>query len=68
MHWDAITVKPLENYPLYVEIQDGRKGVFDVKPYLDFGVFQELKKSPLFQSRRHLIRRNYLTQRTGYCT
>jgi len=48
MYWDAITVKPLEDYRLYVEIKDGRKGVFDVKPYLDFGVFKELRDPHYF--------------------
>lgn len=43
MYWDVITVKPLPGYRIQVEIADGRKGIFDVKPYLDRGVFRELK-------------------------
>jgi len=43
MYWDVITVKPLPDYRIEVEIEDGRKGIFDMKPYLDFGVFRELK-------------------------
>ena len=43
MYWDAKTVEPLSDYRLYLEIEDGRKGVFDMKPYLNKGVFQELK-------------------------
>jgi len=43
MYWDVKTVKPLADYQLYVEVEDGRCGVFDVKPYLDKGVFCELK-------------------------
>ena len=43
MYWDVITVKPLSDYRIAVEVEDGRKGVFDMKPYLDFGVFRELK-------------------------
>ena len=43
MYWDVKFVKPLPDYRIYVEIMDGRKGVFDLKPYLNFGVFQELK-------------------------
>jgi Protein of unknown function (DUF2442) len=38
---DAKTVKPLSDYRLYVEIADGRKGIFGVKPYLEHGVFRE---------------------------
>ncbi len=43
MYWDVKVVKPLSDYRIYVEIEDGRKGIFDMKPYLDKGVFQELK-------------------------
>lgn len=43
MYWDVTTVKPLPDYRIYVEIADGRRGVFDMKPYLDHGVFRELR-------------------------
>ncbi|MBL0210116.1 MAG: DUF2442 domain-containing protein [Holophagaceae bacterium] len=43
MYWDVQSVKPLPDYRLYLEIQDGRKGIFDLKPYLDDGVFRELR-------------------------
>jgi hypothetical protein len=43
MRWDIKTVKPLSGYRLYVEIEDGRQGIFDMIPYLDHGVFLELK-------------------------
>ena len=43
MYWDVITVKPLSDYRIHVELQDGRKGVFDLKPYLNHGIFSELK-------------------------
>jgi hypothetical protein len=43
MYWDVKKVKPLPNYRIYVEIEDGRKGIFDLKPYLDHGVFRELR-------------------------
>lgn len=42
MYWDVTTVKPLSDYRIYVEIENGRKGVFDLKPYLNHGVFREL--------------------------
>ncbi|AOS85093.1 hypothetical protein BIU88_10120 [Chlorobaculum limnaeum] len=48
MYWDAKVVKPLPDYRLYVEIEDGRRGVFDMKPYLDFGVFRELRDEHYF--------------------
>ena len=43
MYWDAKLVKPLPDYRIYVELENGQKGVFDLKPYLDRGVFRELK-------------------------
>ena len=43
MYWDAKIVKPLSEYRIYVEVEDGRKGVFDLRPYLDHGVFRELR-------------------------
>ncbi|MBI5184134.1 MAG: DUF2442 domain-containing protein [Nitrospinae bacterium] len=43
MYWDVKTVKPLPDYRIYVETEDGQKGIFDLKPYLDHGVFRELR-------------------------
>jgi hypothetical protein len=48
MYWDAKIVKPLPDYRIYVEIEDGRRGVFDMKPYLDLGVFRELRDEHYF--------------------
>jgi hypothetical protein len=48
VYWDVKTVKPLPNYRIYVEIEDGRKGIFDLKPYLDRGVFRELRNVHYF--------------------
>ena len=42
MYWDVKIVKALSDYRLYVEIEDGRKGIFDMKPYLSHGMFEEL--------------------------
>ncbi len=49
MYWDVLTVKPLPDYLLYVEIEDGRRGIFDVKPYLDRGIFRELRSENYFK-------------------
>lgn len=48
MHWDVKTVKPLADYRIYVELVDGRRGVFDLTPYLDRGVFRELRDRAYF--------------------
>lgn len=49
MYWDVKTVRPLDDYRIYVEIEDGRKGIFDLKPYLDRGVFRELRDKHYFE-------------------
>ncbi len=48
MYWDVKFVKPLPDYRIYVEIEDGRKGIFDLKPYLNHGIFNELKEIAYF--------------------
>jgi Protein of unknown function (DUF2442) len=45
---DVKQVRPLEDYILYVELEDGREGVVDIKPYLNHGVFQELQDKSCF--------------------
>lgn len=49
MYWDATLVKPLDDFRIYVELQGGKKGIFDMKPYLDRGVFRELKNIDYFR-------------------
>ena len=48
MYWDVKKVKPLSDYKIYVEMQDGKNGIFDMTPYLDHGVFKELKNINYF--------------------
>jgi hypothetical protein len=48
MFWDVRLVKPLPDYQIYVEIENGQKGIFDLKPYLDRGVFCELRDTSYF--------------------
>ena len=43
MYWDVKIVKPLPDFRIYVEIENGCKGKFDLNPYLDHGVFRELQ-------------------------
>lgn len=49
MYWDVKVVRPLSDYCLFVELADGRKGIFDVKPYLDHGTFRELRDPDYFK-------------------
>jgi hypothetical protein len=50
MHWDVKVVKPSENFRIYVEVENGSKGYFDMKPYLDRGIFKELKNEAYFRT------------------
>jgi hypothetical protein len=49
MYWDVKKVVPLKVYRIYVEIENGKKGTFDLNPYLDKGVFKELQDENYFK-------------------
>ncbi len=48
-------VKPLENYCLMLWFENGEQKVFDLKPYLNIGVFKQLKNTSLFASARVVV-------------
>lgn len=48
MNSDVTIVKPLKGNLIYVELADGRHGLFDVTPYLVYGVFRELTDPAYF--------------------
>ncbi|MEE9431023.1 MAG: DUF2442 domain-containing protein [Melioribacteraceae bacterium] len=41
-------IKPKSDYTLQITTDDGRVGVFDVRPYLDMEAFAELRKQDAF--------------------
>jgi hypothetical protein len=43
-------VIPQDNYLLLLTFENGEKRQFDMKPYLDTGIFQELKNLKLFKT------------------
>ena len=43
-------VKAKDNYLLLLTFENGEKRQFDMKPYLDLGIFQELKDLSLFKT------------------
>jgi Protein of unknown function (DUF2442) len=43
MDWDVKSVSALPDYRLAVELADGRRGVFDLRPFLDQPGLQRLK-------------------------
>lgn len=46
--WDVEAVHPLEDYEILVVPADGRRGIFDLKPYLHHGIFRELEDRSYF--------------------
>lgn len=48
----VILVEPRDNYILFVKLSNGKVGEFDVSPYLDKGIFQELKNLSYFKQVR----------------
>jgi hypothetical protein len=44
----VVRVVPRENYHLEIEFRTGEVRLFDVRPYLDKGVFSQLKDRTLF--------------------
>lgn len=45
-------VKPLQDYKLFLTFENGENRIFDVKPYLNKGVFRELKDEKIFKTVR----------------
>ncbi len=52
MYLSVVGVKPLEDYRLCLTFENGEKRVFDMKPYLEKGIFKELKDEKMFRSVR----------------
>ena len=44
------SVTPLKDYMLLIEFDSKEVRLFDVKPYLDFGIFTELKDENYFNN------------------
>jgi len=43
MYPSVISVVPKDNYVLEIAFNNGESGLLDMKPYLDFGVFNRIK-------------------------
>lgn len=48
MYPSVKVVIPNDDYVLSVEFDNGESGTLDMKPYLDFGIFQRLKEPKEF--------------------
>jgi hypothetical protein len=52
MYIGVTAVSPLNNYMLLLTFENGEQRRFDVKPYLDKGLFRELKTPEMFNTVR----------------
>jgi|TARA_A100001015_G_scaffold2747_1_gene3672 hypothetical protein len=52
MNYAVISVEALENYNLLLTFKTGEKKIYDMKPHLDGGIFEELKDKNLFRKVR----------------
>jgi Protein of unknown function (DUF2442) len=52
MNPEVQSVEPLDNYQLKVVFANGDAKLFDVSPYLEKGIFKELKDKSYFKSVR----------------
>jgi hypothetical protein len=49
---DVIGIEILSDYKIKVTLSNDKEGIFDVKPYLDRGIFKELKDYNYFRRAR----------------
>ena len=50
MYLSVKEVKPLDGYKLLLTFENGEERIFDMIPYLEKGIFKELKDKSLFNS------------------
>jgi len=49
------SVLPEKNYTLHLWFNNGEEGILDIKPYLEKGIFRELKNKQMFNTVRPFI-------------
>jgi len=52
MYLAVVDVKPLDDYKLELTFENKEIRIFDMKPYLDKGIYKELKDESKFKSVR----------------
>ena len=50
MYFGVTDVTPLNNYLLHLKFKNGEEKIFDMKPYLETGIFKELKDARVFKT------------------
>jgi hypothetical protein len=51
----VVAVRPHPDYTLMLTFANGEVKIFDVKPYLNIGIFRELQDQPYFNSVRAFL-------------
>jgi len=46
----VISVNTIDNYKLVLKFNNNKEKVFDMRPYLSYGIFNELKNKNLFDT------------------
>jgi hypothetical protein len=49
MYSPVTRVQPLDDYKLEITFENNQTGIFDLKPYLDTGLFKTLQDEKMFQ-------------------
>jgi len=52
MYAGIISVKAIQDFKLLITFDNGEIKIFDMKPYLDTGIYKELKNIEIFNSVR----------------
>lgn len=52
MYYTIKDVQPYQDYKLILTFENGEKKVFDMSPYLDRGIFKELRDKKMFDTVR----------------
>jgi hypothetical protein len=55
MNPEVVKVEPNADYTLHVWFTNGEEGILDMKPYLEKGIFRDLKDLSVFNSVRPYI-------------
>ena len=55
MNPEVVNVKPEINYTLHIWFTNGEEGILDMKPYLDKGIFKDLKREEMFNTVKPFI-------------
>lgn len=52
MYLAVVAVEPLSEYRLLLTFENGERRIFDMKPYLEKGIYRELKDESKFRTVR----------------